>query len=162
QQLQAISCHNPFQNHDFMFVDMPGFDNTHRSDMGILEEIAYWLEKIFAPFSHFLSGVLYLHRITDNQMINTLMHNLNMFEKPCRRDSLSNVIFVMMIWGELKEGDHSGNKHEEELCNSYLKLFLSKGSQMLQFKHIISSAWSIINTLPMMQKVSKVQKGDGQ
>ncbi|KAF9449511.1 P-loop containing nucleoside triphosphate hydrolase protein [Macrolepiota fuliginosa MF-IS2] len=157
QVLQAVSCNDPFQNRDFVFVDTPGFDDTHRSDVEILEEIAYWLEKTYEGGVK-LSGVLYLHRITDNRMTNTLMRNLNMFEKLCGKDALSNVIFVTTMWGELEEGDDSGNKHEEELRNNYLKFFLSKGSQMLRFEQTISSAWGIINALPMTQKALKIQK----
>jgi hypothetical protein len=45
RQIQAIRCHNPLQNCDVLFVDTPGFDDTVRSDMDILQGLADWLEK---------------------------------------------------------------------------------------------------------------------
>lgn len=47
QVLQAVQCRDPVRGRDFLFVDTPGFDDTYRSDVEILEEIARWLEKTF-------------------------------------------------------------------------------------------------------------------
>jgi GTPase Era involved in 16S rRNA processing len=46
QKVQAVRVmnHETYQN-QIVLVDTPGFDDTHRSDMEILEMIGDWLKK---------------------------------------------------------------------------------------------------------------------
>lgn len=171
QVVRAIKCRDPFQGRDFLLLDTPGFDDTYKSDGEILAEIARWLSKTLSSslISSFtclrgtnryrdgvkLSGILYLHRITDNRMANSLIRNLRMFQELCGGDAFSNVIFVTTHWDACKRG---GDSREQELRNNYWKLFLQGGSQMLRFENAKSSAWNIINALPSTQKPLKIQR----
>lgn len=91
-------------------------------------------------------------------MTNSLMRNLNMFDKLCGRDALPNVIFVTTQWDQLEQDDETGITNERDLRNKYWKLFLDKGSQMLRFENTVSSAWNIVNALPMNPRPLKIQK----
>ncbi|UKZ47057.1 hypothetical protein TrVGV298_001269 [Trichoderma virens] len=82
-------------------IDTPGFDDTNRSDAEVLQNIAYWLSKSFKEGTK-LSGMIYLHRITDIRMTGSARRNLLMFQKLCgekvqngSRNSLKQRIF----WG---------------------------------------------------------------
>ena len=47
-----------------------------------------------------LSGILYLHRITDNRMAGTPLKNLQVFQKLCGRDALGKVYLTTTMWDE--------------------------------------------------------------
>jgi hypothetical protein len=104
-----------------------------------------------------LSGILYLHRITDNRMTNTLIRNLDMFQNLCGNSALSNVRLVTTQWDRLKD-DNQGVKTEGELRKKYWNTFLCGGSQVLRFEYSCASAWQIIDSLPMEPKVMRIQK----
>ncbi|KAF9449508.1 hypothetical protein P691DRAFT_703046 [Macrolepiota fuliginosa MF-IS2] len=156
QDLQAVRCHNPSRGGDVIFVDTPGFDDTYKSDAQILGEIADWLRETYAAGVK-LSGILYLHRITDNRMTNTLLRNLDMFQNLCGSSALSNVILVTTNWDQLQSVDE-GIKNEEGLRNNYWQPLLDSGSQMLRFEYTCTSAWNIINALPMDKKPLEIQR----
>lgn len=55
-------------------VDTPGFDDTNRSDTDVLTEIANWMGSTYRH-GMLLSGILYLHRITDKKITGSSMKN---------------------------------------------------------------------------------------
>ena len=84
------------------FIDTPGFDDTDTKDSDILTII--W-EHISSIKGLRLSGLLYLHRITDDRVGGTAMKNLRMFQKLVGDDSMKNVILVTTMWGKLQPSD---------------------------------------------------------
>ncbi|CAM1505055.1 Fc.00g106920.m01.CDS01 [Cosmosporella sp. VM-42] len=67
---------------DIYLVDTPGFDDTTRSDTDVLKDIATWLTNSYQKDLK-LSGIMYLHRITDHRMVGSAKKNLFMFKKLC-------------------------------------------------------------------------------
>ncbi|KAI6013000.1 hypothetical protein EDC04DRAFT_2579652, partial [Pisolithus marmoratus] len=63
-------------------VDTPEFDDTYRSDRDILRTIADWLEKKYGD-SVKLTGIVYTHHITDDQMLGSVCANLDMLGRLC-------------------------------------------------------------------------------
>jgi hypothetical protein len=59
----------PFKigNQDVILADTPGFDDIGVSDTEILTRIADWIKDIYDEGS-LLSGIIYLHRISDPRM----------------------------------------------------------------------------------------------
>lgn len=49
------------------FIDTPGFDDTHRTDAQVLDQVGSCLGSNYADGVK-INGVIYLHRITDNRM----------------------------------------------------------------------------------------------
>lgn len=90
-------------------------------------------------------------------MTNTLIRNLDMFQNLCGNDALSNVSFVTTHWDQLKD-INVGVRNEEELRNKYWSTFLLGGSTMYRFEYTCSSAWNIINSLPMERRAMQIQK----
>src|SRR5262245_53143547 len=78
-------------------VDTPGFDDTNRADAEVFETLAKWLKETFIAGT-LLTGIIYLHRITDVRMTNASVRNLTLFRKLCGEDNLSNVILVTNRW----------------------------------------------------------------
>jgi len=170
---KVVRCRNPFHDIDVSLIDTPGFDDTFRTDMEILRGIADWLEKtlVILPFSRFLitktcnryqkgiqlSGILYLHRITDNRVPNSFLRNIELLRRLCGDDAFSNIRFVTTNW-DLLTDQGEGEREEEELCGMYWNHFIEGGSQVFRFQNTHSSAWKIINSLPMEGKATLIQK----
>ena len=96
------------------FIDTPGFDDTDTKDSDILKII--W-EHISSIEGLRLSGLLYLHRITDDRVGGTAMKNFRMFQKLVGDDSMKNVILVTTMWGKLQSSD-DGDARVKELTET--------------------------------------------
>lgn len=75
------------------FVDTPGFSDTHLSDTEILEMIANYLAVAYKQEIK-LSGIIYLHPISDNRVTHHTTKNLDMFRKLTGEKNLKNVLLV--------------------------------------------------------------------
>lgn len=101
-------------DHVVRFIDTPGFDDTDTKDSDVLMKI--W-EHISSIKGLRLSGLLYLHRITDDRVGGTAMKNLRMFQKLVGNDSMKNVVLVTTMWGKLQQSD-DGDARVEQLIET--------------------------------------------
>jgi GTP-binding protein EngB required for normal cell division len=113
-------------------VDTPGFDDTNRSDTEVLRELATWLTESYAAHIK-LSGIIYLHRISDVRMPGSARRNLLMFKKLCGDNALKNVILGTTMWDRVSESE--GVAREEELTSTpdFWGWMVSQGSRV--FRH---------------------------
>lgn len=106
-----------------------------------------------------LSGVLYLHRISDNRMGGTSLKNFQMFRKLCGDSMLPNVVIVTTMWGLVDPG--VGNRREQELKTDelFLKPVLEKGAQLVRHDNTLQSAQAILRCLAQKQpKALRIQE----
>ncbi|KAL7933672.1 hypothetical protein V8C35DRAFT_327627 [Trichoderma chlorosporum] len=96
-------------------IDTPGFDDTNRSDVEVLQNIAYWLSKSFVEGTK-LSGMIYLHRIIDVRMTSSVRRNILMFQKLCGEKVYHSVVLATTMWGLIDEA--TGIKREQELAQT--------------------------------------------
>ncbi|EKM78811.1 hypothetical protein AGABI1DRAFT_13598, partial [Agaricus bisporus var. burnettii JB137-S8] len=158
EEVRAVPCRHPSKDEDIVLVDTPGFDDTYKSDAEILEQIAKWLADTYKAGVK-LSGILYLHRITDNRITNTVVRNLDMFQKLCGSENLSSITFVTTNWDSFRaENIQEGKANEEQLSEVYWKSLLDNGSKMLRFENTCSSAWNIIDAVPEIPISLNIQK----
>ncbi|KAI5999967.1 P-loop containing nucleoside triphosphate hydrolase protein [Pisolithus albus] len=140
-----------FKRFSVVLVDTPGFNDTKKSDLEILNLISDWLNPnpISTPI---LSAILYFHRITDNRMAGTPLKNLRVFEKLCGKDAMSKVILVTTMWDEVDTD--TGNERLEELKDSYWKGMISRGSTTFKCNGLsLDNVWSILKSrLPQWLK----------
>ncbi|KDQ53006.1 hypothetical protein JAAARDRAFT_39718 [Jaapia argillacea MUCL 33604] len=141
QAVQPIRLPRPSGGGDIVLVDTPGFDDTLRSDTEILQAIADWL---YATYRRkiTLSGLLFLHRISDNRMAGTPLRNLSLFQKLCGNPALQDVLLVTTMWGDIDEA--VGSLREKELRDLYWRSMICCGSQVVRFRYTQQSAWDII------------------
>ncbi|KAF3921970.1 hypothetical protein ABW20_dc0103622 [Dactylellina cionopaga] len=127
-------------------IDTPGFDDTYRQDIDILKDIAFWLNASYKENIQ-LTGVVYLHRITDNRMGGTARKDLNMFKKLCGEDSFQNVVLATTMWENVLPAE--GNSREQDLRTSteFYGTMIQKGSAMFRHTGDRNSAMNIINHL---------------
>ena len=81
-------------------IDTPGFDDSERSDVQVLQEIAHWLSKSFKLGTR-LSGVIFIHRISDSRMTGSVGRNLLMFKKLCGEQAYQSVVLATSMWSKV-------------------------------------------------------------
>jgi hypothetical protein len=161
QQVQFVQCFDS-QGRRIILVDTPGFNDTKLSDLDVLELIANWLKEtwvlsivdfylsdIYKRPSYqggkLLSGLLFLHRISDNRMGSSPLRLLETFKGICGNEAFKNVVLVTTMWDVVTTEE--GATREEELRGKYWKHMLALGSRTERFFKLNTkaSAWDIIS-----------------
>jgi len=132
-----------------VLVDTPGFDDTNKSDMEILELVSQWLQKVYEKEIK-LAGIVYLHRITDNRMAGSPYRNLRMFGQLCGDQAVKKVVFVTTMWDKGDERKHESR--ENDLLQNYWKKMIEHGASTDRFRNTLESAWRIIDTVLQQQE----------
>ncbi|KAK7690432.1 hypothetical protein QCA50_005530 [Cerrena zonata] len=129
-----------------ILIDTPGFDDTTISDTDILKMIGLHLQTAYEQ-GVTLSGILYLHRISDPRMGGISRRNFNMFRKLCGDDTLKNVLLVTTMWGIVEPG--IGDAREKELATNELlfKPVLDKGAAMVRHDNTLARAQDILRII---------------
>lgn len=127
-------------------VDTPGFDDTTVSDTDILKMIAVYLSSTYQS-GRKLSGLIYMHRISDFRVGGVSRRNLSMFRKLCGDETLRNVVLVTNMWSEVTP--ERGAAREEQLRTDELlfKPVLDLGATMLRHDGSLASARSVLAQL---------------
>lgn len=126
------------------FVDTPGFSDTNLSDTEVLELIADYLTVAYKQKIK-LSGIIYLHPITDRRVTHHGIKNLDMFKKLTGEENLKNVILATSMWDRVPEEE--GVKREEELKQKFWKLLLAMGAETVRHSGTPESARKIASRL---------------
>ena len=92
-----------------------------------------------------LSGVIYIHRISDNRFGGITGRNFDVFRKLCGELALKNVVLVTNMWGEVSLD--IGEAREFELSNNFFKTAVYKGAQMVRHHNTVESAHDIIRKM---------------
>ncbi|PCH42102.1 nucleoside triphosphate hydrolase protein, partial [Wolfiporia cocos MD-104 SS10] len=111
------------------FIDTPGFDDTYKSQADILKDIADFLEQTYEG-GRKLTGVIYMHRISDVRVGGIARENFRLFKKICGRGAMKNVVIVTTMWDEVPE--EVGARREQELASKslFFKDALDDGAKM--------------------------------
>ncbi|KAF4462599.1 heterokaryon incompatibility [Fusarium albosuccineum] len=143
---------------DVYLVDTPGFDDTNRSDTDVLKEIATWLTLTYEKNMK-LSGILYLHRITDPRVGGSARRNLCMFRNLCGAEGVKNVLLVTTMW-ELVEASE-GRRREKELVNTgdFWGLLIAQGAKFRRHDNSRQSGMRLLDELVRKSRVvMRIQK----
>ena len=104
-----------------------------------------------------LAGVIYVHRISDNQFDGITGWNFNMFRELCGESALKNTVLVTNMWAV-------GSKDTNEACEKglsgqFFKLALDKGAQMVRHHNTVQSAhdiiWEIMKNRPVVLQIQR-------
>ena len=127
-------------------IDTPGFDDTYRSDTDILREIADWLAQAY-QFRVRLTGIIYLHRITDVRIGGSGMKNLRMFRKLCGERGLGSVVLATTMWSLCPAAD--ARRREDQLVhqNDLWKYLVGHGARVFRQDDGAVSGQQIIDYL---------------
>ncbi|KAF7970679.1 hypothetical protein HWV62_23274 [Athelia sp. TMB] len=123
-EIRTVRYMHPEDNHPVIFVDTPGFDDTLKSDIEILCEIATWFVKALAG---------------------SPLKNLNMFANMCGQESMPRVVLGTTMWTEVVTA--TGERRENELEKTFWADMITQGCRMVRFGDSYESAWDMIGTL---------------
>ncbi|KAF9032982.1 P-loop containing nucleoside triphosphate hydrolase protein [Panaeolus papilionaceus] len=133
-----------FGDSDIYIVDTPGFNDTNRTDLDIFKLISEWLEKRFTN-QVYLSGLIYLHRISDNRMGGTTLKNFQIFEKLCGKDCFHKVTLATTMWDDVDED--TGKERERQLRDDYFSYVVRNGARFERLQNSPESAKGLIEEI---------------
>lgn len=144
-RVEIVPCIMPNGKKIFL-IDTPGFDDTYRSDTEILRDIADWLAQAY-QFRVRLTGIIYLHRITDVRIGGSGIKNLRMFRKLCGEGGLGSVALATTMWSLCPAAD--ARKREDQLVHQsdLWKHLLSHGARVFRQDNGSVSGQQIIDYL---------------
>ncbi|KAJ3541511.1 hypothetical protein NMY22_g3858 [Coprinellus aureogranulatus] len=127
-------------------IDTPGFDDTQISDTEILKMIAEYLASSYKDGTE-LTGIVYIHRISDFRMGGTSVRNFSIFRKLCGDSTLKNVVILTNMWSEVSK--EAGGARELQLANEnlFFRSTLEKGAKMLRHDGSLASAQTVVRYL---------------
>ncbi len=103
-----------------------------------------------------LSGIIYLHRISDPRVGGAAKKNLRVFREICGDEMLKNVRLVTTNWSSV--GQTEGNSREAELANRIFRPLIDAGAQMHRHDQGLASAQFIVSTLVQQAPITlKIQ-----
>ncbi|KAH7400673.1 P-loop containing nucleoside triphosphate hydrolase protein [Phaeosphaeria sp. MPI-PUGE-AT-0046c] len=123
-----------YRGRTYVLIDTPGFDDSYRSNDEIVETILQWLEKTYRA-RMLLSGIIYLHRISDARMQGSSLQNIRMFRRLCGLEALKNVILVTTFWDTVSAAE--GQRREQQLSTNddFWGRMIKKGSKVKRWSH---------------------------
>ena len=92
-----------------------------------------------------LTGVLYLHRISDQRLSGSTLKSYDVFWSMCGEHAAKSVILVTTMWSQANKD--KGLLREDELKNKYWKPMLDLGSRIMRFEGSHQSAWIIVDAV---------------
>ncbi|TCD68117.1 hypothetical protein EIP91_011482 [Steccherinum ochraceum] len=141
----AVQVSEPFSvsGRRMRLVDTPGFDDTTKSDTEILRMIADHLAADYRQDKK-LSGIIYMHRISDLRMSGVSKRNFSMYRNLCGEKTLRNVVIVTNMWGEIDPSVGAAREQELATDDILFKPVLDKGAIMLRHLNTVESAHAIL------------------
>jgi GTP-binding protein EngB required for normal cell division len=131
-------------NQAVLLIDTPGFADTHRSDTDVLHQIAQYLSVAYTNETK-LTGLIYIHPISDPRMTGPALKNLRMFRQLVGDDNLANVVFVTSKW-DLVEPE-VGHKREQGLKDEFWGTYIAAGAAVKAHDGTPESARDIVASL---------------
>jgi hypothetical protein len=122
-------------------IDTPGLDDIGRTDTDVLRDLGFWLSATYKMDIR-LSGMIYLHRISDVRINIAPRRNLRMFRKLCGLDCLPNIILATTFWDIVEP--RVGAEHEKRLIEDFWGYMHSHGSAILRHSGSRQSAMAIL------------------
>ncbi|RSL38835.1 hypothetical protein CEP54_016385 [Fusarium duplospermum] len=133
-----------YQGVKLTLLDSPGFNDIYRSETEILNSISSFLSESYSHGFQ-LSGIIYLHPISNPRMEGSARLSLRMFRKLVGDDSLSNVILSTTHWSRVSSEE--GTRREADLQDKFWKDLLDKGATMMRHTGEHDSALALIDAL---------------
>ncbi|KZT01504.1 uncharacterized protein LAESUDRAFT_731067 [Laetiporus sulphureus 93-53] len=127
-----------------VILDTPGFDDTERPQADVLHQIATFLQKMYENGTK-PTGMIYMHRISDNRMTGSAIANFRLFRKICGDDAMKNAVIVTTMWDKINEA--TGMRREGELRDNYFKEALKLGAHLRRYGGTQEEAMQIVQDL---------------
>ncbi|KAI6160149.1 hypothetical protein EDD17DRAFT_1834602, partial [Pisolithus thermaeus] len=145
---------NLSNDQQYVFAEIPGFNDPCRLDWEILRTSAEWL--IRSPTHRRenryrtnvkLNGIIYTHCIADNWMSGPVCKNLELFSRLCGDKAAGGVRLVTTMWDQVTHKELA-EMRVWQLENNFWRPLIEEGARHERFEENSSScAWGIIKSL---------------
>ena len=98
-----------------------------------------------------LTGIIYIHRISDRRITGIAGRNFRMPRELCGDHALKNVILVTNMWGDVSPD--VGEAREQELVRPLFKSALDEGARLARHYNTSKSAHDIIRCVMKNQPI---------
>lgn len=114
--------------------------------------IASWMKDAYDDKTR-LTGIIFLHRISDNKMSGSSYKNLKMFRSLCGSQNLSHVILATTMWDKVTPEE--GTQREAELLSEdkWWGEMRKKGSLVRRYDNTKGGAMAMVNELLQMSPI---------
>jgi hypothetical protein len=129
-------------NSKILLVDTPGFDSSMETDIYLLGQFVQFLKEQ-ASQGVFLSGIIYLHRISDMKMGGSARKNLQLLREFCGNQFLERVTLVSTMWDIIQ--NEVGFARERNLTGKYWAEMIGLGAVPLRYDGTEDSALRVID-----------------
>ncbi|EMD41349.1 hypothetical protein CERSUDRAFT_128053 [Gelatoporia subvermispora B] len=148
---ESIELSEPFlvEGRTVRLIDTPGFDDSSKTDVDILDLIANFLASQYRD-GYRLSGVIYMQRISDPRVGGLARRNFVMFTKLCGLQFMKNVVFTTTRWNEVESPVAHAREEELKSSTTFLKPALESGACYMRHDKGIDSARCIVRHLVQM------------
>ncbi|EUC44407.1 hypothetical protein COCMIDRAFT_98324 [Bipolaris oryzae ATCC 44560] len=126
-------------------LDTPGFNDSRQSDGKVLQELAYWLTAAHERDIR-LSGIIYLHCITNNRLPGTALRALDTFKKMCGTEAFKGVILATTMWDMVSVRDLAkAEKRHEEFYEKIRHDIIEHGGKLVRLSAVEIDAVKIVH-----------------
>ncbi|KAL8968749.1 MAG: hypothetical protein Q9197_004713 [Variospora fuerteventurae] len=127
-------------------IDTPGFDDSKRSDIDVLTDLAFHLASAYQTNPKILlSGIIYLHPIDQPKLAGTARKNLAMFKLLYGDESLQSVVLATTMWRDEIQADAAQRVTQLESTPEYWGRMIEHGSSVFRHDNTPESALRIID-----------------
>jgi hypothetical protein len=142
--------------HKVYLMDTPGFDDTTRSDTDILHDIASSLEALGHALQpqkgrKLLTGIVYLHRLSDPRFDGSSLKNLRMFKKLCGDNAFPRIVLATTMWDYLDQKTAEDRENEIKSRREFWGLMIERGSRAFRLDRGKESAAKVLEYLVSCQ-----------
>lgn len=131
--------------HTVHLLDTPGFNDSRQSDSKVLQELAYWLTAAYERDIR-LSGIIYLHCITNNRLPGTAVRALNVFKKMCGTEAFKGVILATTMWDMVSMEDLAkAEKRHEDFYEKIRSDIIERGGKLVRLSAVEIDAVKILH-----------------
>ncbi|KAK0649146.1 P-loop containing nucleoside triphosphate hydrolase protein [Cercophora newfieldiana] len=156
----AVRFKLPDSGQSIVLIDTPGFDDSVRTDLEILADIAKWLASQGFVRKHPLDGLILLHPATHAVVRRNETQRTRLLEKLLGDDAYSRVIIATTMWENLSAeefmasvGGHMGRFGEQGVWANFRK----KGATFMRHDNTEESAHKIIQHIVSKSKDLKAK-----
>ncbi|KAH6905906.1 hypothetical protein BKA70DRAFT_461580 [Coprinopsis sp. MPI-PUGE-AT-0042] len=117
--------------HQLVLIDTPGLFGGSINELGTLEQISSWLRPKDGPERR-LTGIVYLHDITQKRMQRETKLSLELFRKICGEDSCSKTVLVKTQWPN--PPDDQSRERGKDLDEDFFRKMRAAGAKCMDIK----------------------------
>ena len=132
-------------------VDTPGFGDTYRPDDEVFSELGYMLTKAHQTGIQ-LSGVLYMHPISDFRMQGSAMRSLKLLKALCGQDAYSSIVLTATHCGKVSNQKRRERMFELRSKPYFWQDICRDGAITVEFGDNTESALGILDLIISMEK----------